>query len=158
MDMLRMERRFHPVGQGAFYSEHFYYRGKKVNVVYDCGTLKEKSIIDREIKKTFRDGETVDAVFISHLHKDHISGIPDLIKFCDVKRIFFPVLTEKDKCLSKIKAIVDGDDGFTVKFIDSPLKAIRDIESYYSQDVEVIGILSDEEKISRTQDSILGQI
>ncbi len=139
--MLNMERRFHPVGQGAFYSEHFNYRGEKVNVVYDCGTLAGKSITDREITNTFRYGETVDAVFISHLHKDHISGIPDLIKICDVKRIFFPVLTETDKCLSKIKAMVDGDDGFTVKFIDSPLKAIRDIESDYSQDVELIGIL-----------------
>lgn len=145
MDMLRMERSFHPVGQGAFYSEHFLCGCERVNVVYDCGTLTEKSITDREIMKTFQRGETVDAVFISHLHKDHISGIPDLIKFCDVKRIFFPVLTETDKCLSKIKAKVDGDDEFTVKFIDSPLKAIRDIESDYSKDVKLIGILSDEE-------------
>jgi len=148
MDMLRMERSFHPVGQGAFYSEHFLCGCERVNVVYDCGTLTEKSITDREIKKTFQRGETVDAVFISHLHKDHISGIPDLIKFCDVKRIFFPVLTETDKCLSKIKAIVDEDgrftvkdDWFTVKFIDSPLKAISDIERDYSKDVKLIGIL-----------------
>jgi hypothetical protein len=156
MDMLRMERIFHPVGQGAFYSEHFYYRGKRVNVVYDCGTLRGKSLTDREIKKAFWDGETVDAVFISHLHKDHISGIPDLIKSCDVKRIFFPVLTETDKCLSKIKAIVDGDDGFTVKFIDSPLKAIRDIESDYSKDVKLIGILSDEENAIPNSRSDIG--
>lgn len=34
-------RTFHPVGQGAFYSERFYEEdcsSAKYNIVYDCGT------------------------------------------------------------------------------------------------------------------------
>lgn len=36
---LKMVRTFHPVGQGAFYTERFYEGDKNVfNMVYDCGS------------------------------------------------------------------------------------------------------------------------
>ena len=33
-----IQRFFHPVGQGAFYSERHEYQGSDLNIVYDCGT------------------------------------------------------------------------------------------------------------------------
>ena len=144
----KMQRVFHPVGQGAFYSEHFCFESSEsskrlVNVVYDCGTSTGKKYlhIEKEIEKGFKEGEIIDAVFISHLHDDHINGIPYLIKRCDVKRIFFPLLeTPGNKLLVKLKAIVEGADEFSVEFIDSPQKAIAAIESKYSHNIELIGV------------------
>ena len=50
-----VQRTFHPVGQGAFYSERFYTSGQSeavYNIVYDCGTswgsvLKAKKASNR---------------------------------------------------------------------------------------------------------------
>ena len=41
-----MTRTFHPVGQGAFYSEVFSLEGgEEFTVVYDCGTESDKKLI-----------------------------------------------------------------------------------------------------------------
>ena len=160
MDISRiriMQRAFHPVGQGAFYSEHFCDESNKrlVNVVYDCGTSTEKRYIEEEIEKGFKEGEIVDAVFISHLHDDHINGIPYLIRHCDVKKIFFPLLETPGKnFLVKLKAIVEDADEFSVKFIDSPQKAVADIESesQYSHNIELIGVRANKDNESLKRD------
>ena len=67
-----MIRTFHPVGQGAFYSE----RHSNFNIVYDCGTTSPRRA-RRVVEKAFKD-EVVDILFISHFDSDHISSIPDL--------------------------------------------------------------------------------
>lgn len=164
MDMSRiriMQRAFHPVGQGAFYSEHFCDESKKrlVNVVYDCGTSTGKRYIEEEIEKGFKEGEIIEAVFISHLHDDHINGIPYLIRRCDVKKIFFPLLeTPGERLLVKLKAIVEGAGEFSVEFIDSPQKAIAAIESEskYSHNIELIGVRAnkDNELLKRDFDTV----
>ena len=69
-----LTRTIHPVGQGAFYSEIFSTRKKKFfTVVYDCGHDKRASS-KAEIEKL----ETVDLIFISHFHDDHINGIKEI--------------------------------------------------------------------------------
>ncbi len=78
-------RLLHAVGQGAFFTEQFFVDGKSdLNVIYDCGSLSKKGILDAEINRTFAYDKTkslhVDVLFISHLDKDHISGIPTLEK------------------------------------------------------------------------------
>ena len=64
-----MIRSFLPVGQGAFYTEQF---DCGVNVVYDCGSSTSRSAIEKQIACTFESREKIQAVFISHLHEDHI--------------------------------------------------------------------------------------
>lgn len=164
IDMSRiriMQRAFHPVGQGAFYSEHFCDESNKrlVNVVYDCGTSTGKRYIEEEIEEGFKEGEIIDAVFISHLHDDHINGIPYLIRRCNVKKIFFPLLeTPGKKFLVKLKAIVERAGEFSVEFIDSPQKAIAAIESEskYSHNIELIGVRAnkDNELLKRDFDTV----
>lgn len=69
-----LTRTIHPVGQGAFYSEIFSTRKKKFfTVVYDCGHNKRASS-KAEIEKL----DTVDLIFISHFHDDHINGIREI--------------------------------------------------------------------------------
>lgn len=140
-------RIFHPIGQGSFYSEHFCIGWKqncRLNVVYDCGTMSRSKYLKDAIDKMFREGEPIEAVFISHLHKDHISGIPDLIKHCNVKKIYFPLLTKQNKILAKIRLIAEGvDSKFCFRFIDSPKKAIESELGDKARDIRLIGVFPD---------------
>lgn len=93
-----MIRSFLPVGQGAFYCEQFEGWGdnEDVNIVYDCGSSTNVKLVEKQIRDNFYKGQTIHAVFISHLDDDHINGIPFLLKYCHVKKMFFPLITEKN--------------------------------------------------------------
>jgi len=88
-----MIRTFHPIGQGAFYTEKF---DDGFTVVYDCGG-SNKTIIENEIKNTFKKDEKIDIVFISHFHDDHINGLKFLIGHCDIQKLVLPLLTDDIK-------------------------------------------------------------
>ena len=100
---MKVIRTFHPIGQGAFYSESFHYNEKIINIIYDCGSLTDLTKVKEEIEKTFPKDTNIDALFISHFDSDHVNGIPFLITHCNVKNIFFPIISEEDKILLKIK-------------------------------------------------------
>lgn len=98
--------RFHGIGQGLFYSGSIH---KQVtsdcdfNFIYDCGTLyaKDNCFLEREIDDCFQNGHprhkpTVHALFLSHLHRDHISGVPYLLKNYCVKNVFLPYFTPEE--------------------------------------------------------------
>jgi hypothetical protein len=55
-------RTFHPIGQGAFYSE----RNEKFNMVYDCGEWKDSNYANKVVKQSFGTTDTIDLLFISH--------------------------------------------------------------------------------------------
>ena len=67
-----MKRTFHPVGQGAFYSETHDCNRDKFTIVYDCGSLTDKgihmkSIIESAFKKKESEKKPIiDILFISH--------------------------------------------------------------------------------------------
>lgn len=91
----KMERTFHPVGHGAFYTERFNDKDNKCifSIVYDCGG-RSKDIVTNQIKEAFVYKDIVDWLFISHLHNDHINGVTTLLNHCDVKRIVLPALED----------------------------------------------------------------
>lgn len=95
---------FLPVGQGAFYCEKFSEEDfcGKVNVVYDCGSISGLSLLKSVIEWTFDSGEEIDAVFISHLHEDHINGLPFLMERCLIKRVYLPLIQEGDLVLMRL--------------------------------------------------------
>ena len=88
MDIIRT---FHPVGQGGFYTETFNDRPNVPKVVFDCGG-KSKEFMEKYIDSFLPSDKivTIEAVFISHLHDDHINGLQHLIDRANVKKIFLP--------------------------------------------------------------------
>ena len=97
---MEVVRTFHPVGQGAFYSERFYdCRNIHYVVVYDCGTETAESVLDVSLdeqidlfKGLIDPIKKIDILFISHFHADHISGIERLIANVKVDRTVIPML------------------------------------------------------------------
>ncbi|CAI8827106.1 putative Metallo-beta-lactamase superfamily protein [Priestia megaterium] len=93
--------RFHNIGQGLFYSSDFYLSDNRQRFRYiiDCGTSNEIELIKGEVMRyanTFgKDNKFLDVLMISHLHWDHVSGIPILLsafkkKGIMVKRFILP--------------------------------------------------------------------
>ena len=94
--MMEMTRTFHPVGQGAFYSELFHSEdGYDFRIVYDCGTKTRKEKVDpvKVIQDAFKDSKPIDILFISHFDKDHVSMISKLLnQHAIIKRVVLPLL------------------------------------------------------------------
>ncbi len=96
-----MERTFHPIGQGAFYTEEF----RCVNFIYDCGTdtggvNSIKKHIDDYFKKNtdccLCSKNKLNVVFISHFHRDHVNGLEYMLSNYDIDYIFIPQYDDFD--------------------------------------------------------------
>ena len=157
-----MQRLFLPVGQGAFYCEKFSEEDfcGKVNVVYDCGSVSGFKALKSTIEWVFEKNESIDAVFLSHLHEDHINGLPLLMNWCDVKRVYLPMMAVDDLALMRLaygvrrhpkpslyEGIRDGyymAERFVEDVMREPADAIRRHHSEYSQNrgstIEVVHI------------------
>lgn len=82
-----MIRTFHSVGQGAFYTEEF----DSFRFVYDCGTDTDgKKRIEKYLNGHFRENDIINALFISHFHRDHINGLDYLLSNFKVEKVFIP--------------------------------------------------------------------
>ena len=96
---LMIQRIFHTIGQGAFYSE----RHENINIVFDCGTEwknREKSIFNKVITQSFKKNEKIDILFISHFDYDHVSKINTLKnQVTKIERVVLPLLHENEKIL-----------------------------------------------------------
>lgn len=103
---MKMVRTFHPVGQGAFYTERFYEGDKNVfNMVYDCGSSTKGQYLKNEINDAFKDGTgkaEIDILFVSHFHNDHVNGIEELARQYHIKQLAIPApkLLSKDIVLN----------------------------------------------------------
>ena len=142
-----------PVGQGAFYVEKFK-NGK--NIVYDCGSMGNEKKIKELIEKCFKRNKVIEAIFISHLDKDHMSGVKDLLSKCEVKRICFPLITEEIKQALKIKIMIEEATGnsysdFIKEFIEDPEAAIKKIKE--DMEIELIEILPSDEQNNKKNDN-----
>ena len=99
---MKVTRTLHPIGQGAFYTEKFEYDGQQCNVAFDCGGTEK--FIEKEVKgycdslpcDNERLKPTIDAVFISHFHEDHVNGLKTLLSNAKVERIFLPLLNDDE--------------------------------------------------------------
>lgn len=91
-----LTRVIHPIGQGGFYTETFTDKNNELfNMVYDCGSETDKSrhIVSYLNKYISGSKKSFDAVFISHLHNDHINGLDYLLQNTTVRNLFLPQLT-----------------------------------------------------------------
>lgn len=92
-----IQRFFHPIGQGAFYSERHTFCN--INIVYDCGTTDPSSKAkQRVVSQSFRKDDVIHILFISHFDKDHISLIDTLKKAVKrIERVVIPLLHDEEK-------------------------------------------------------------
>lgn len=96
---------FHGIGQGLFYSGQICHKGDVFNFVYDCGTFykKDYELLHNRIQCCFNKVEAnkrvINALFISHLHRDHISGLNKLFDYYDVKNVFIPFFSPEELLL-----------------------------------------------------------
>lgn len=149
---MEIERKFHPIGQGAFYTEKL----PNLNVIYDCGG-SNKAIVEEAIKKTFQKNEQIDAVFISHFHRDHINGLEFLLKYCNVKKVILPALTDSQKILYVVQNTINNEyvNEFSNRLIFSPEELLKEsscalvevTEEEVGEDAEEIPL---SEKLPRT--------
>ena len=169
-----MKRMFLPVGQGAFYFERFSVEecGQCVNIVYDCGSLSGlkhlKKIVNYEFEKT----DVIDALFISHLHEDHINGIPLLMERCHVKRVYLPLISPVDLALMRLdfetrsrpslasdKLSIENDAQMLEMFVRgmlvNPRRTLHEISRRYNRDTIIFELDSFSDGL--TQHGVLRQ-
>ena len=91
-------RTFHPIGQGAFYSEDH----GDFSVVYDCGVKTTSGRLPKHapgvVQNAFPENRDV-ILFISHFDTDHVSCIDELRKRVNITHVIMPLLYEEDKAL-----------------------------------------------------------
>lgn len=138
-----IQRIFHPVGQGAFYSE----RHENHNIVYDCGSMsvnKGKKIVSQSFSKE----DVIDILFISHFDYDHVSLIEHLKKsVMKIRFVVMPLLDDEKILLCNIfKAL--GEKAL-VTLVENP-------KEFFGAETHIISVQpSSEEGINKDTPSIL---
>ena len=136
--MTQILRTFHPVGQGAFYTETHRdcYTQNQINIVYDCGTKTKEINIENVIHKAFFQNTIIDILFISHFDEDHISGIYELKNRCTIKKVVIPLIPQEDRLLF----IITNE-------ISSPYKEIiTNPESYFGENTQITYVISTDQE------------
>ncbi len=144
---MKIIRTFHPVGQGAFYSERFYNGHDTFNVVYDCGVLNVSDRHKKVVRQTFTKDDKIDYLFISHLDEDHISLVTTLRKSVGViRRVILPYISPKEVMVNKILAQSLGLTevyGFWSMVDDS-------LEGELNDDISFLFVVPDDEIINHS--------
>lgn len=93
---LQVIRTIHPVGQGAFYTETLHRPGLNddKHIVYDCGVKPYSHRLVEEICNFLPENSTIDVLFISHFHTDHVNGIKLLGKKYNIKYVVLPQIKD----------------------------------------------------------------
>lgn len=98
--------RFHPVGQGLFYTGQLnadpfsLCNNNTFRFIYDCGSESGKKVLHSAIDdccgewRTDKDKPEIDLVVISHLHNDHVNGLGYLLKKVNIGQIVLPYLPD----------------------------------------------------------------
>lgn len=154
---MTMTRTFHPVGQGLYCTERFVDDDDlKVNVVYDCGSDSLRyADLEEVIHASFGNGDEIDAVFISHFDSDHVKGLPILLNWCKVKKVFLPIVSSKaEVAYLRFKSLVELDkkNGYYIAVADrlldpkrtSPEKVFEGFKSLHIPKIERIDEVTSE--------------
>ncbi len=140
-----IKRRFIPIGHGAFYVESFLRDDQKtIYVVYDCGSMKSVVYLEEWIQKIFKREEEIEAVVISHFDRDHVKGLPYLLQYCKVKKLYLPMVTESERNILEIAFAVRRVGGFTRSLLRAPDKAIEGLKLKEDHRPQIIEILEND--------------
>lgn len=130
-------RTFHPIGQGAFYSE----RHPNFNIVYDCGFWKKNANLpEKVVTQAFSHDDVIDILFISHFDYDHVSCISTLINHVKkIKNVVLPLLHNQEKILlSNIYQALDLD---LSTLINNP-------KSFFGDETKLIFVSSEDNRVT----------
>lgn len=161
---MNLTRTFHPVGQGAFYSEEFRDKGGNCvfRVVYDCGSLKycrlqgnsDGSLLTRQdiknrVSGAFSDDHGIDVLFVSHLDDDHVNLISCLKPFENqkIRTVILPLIADEEYVLagyylSRSRKVKASD---IVRIIDNP-------KGYFGDSVKIVFVRPFDDEHPRTED------
>lgn len=130
--MIEARFKFHPVGQGGFYSGKFYNDEVVIaSVVYDCGTITQNSFIRDEIKEFKSDigssEKEISLLVISHFDEDHINHLKDLLaNITRVQYIIVPYINKIEKLCLIMKHLNDTSDFGYREFVLNPVQWFDD--------------------------------
>lgn len=130
--MIEAKFKFHPVGQGGFYSGKFYNDEVVIaSVVYDCGTITRNNFIREEIEEFKSDivsnEKEISLLVISHFDEDHINHLTDLLtNITRVQYIIVPYINKIEKLCLIMKHLNDTSDFGYREFVWNTVKWFDD--------------------------------
>lgn len=136
--MIQHSRTQHPVGQGFFHSAEVKEEAQPaLSYVYDCGAMDiYKPARVREIgdyRKSLCSKDYIDFLFLSHVHADHINGLPQLLaNGLRIDTIVLPLVSATERLIGYARALAEddpsADNNFYRDFVISPYAALRRFE------------------------------
>lgn len=138
--MLSHFRTQHPVGQGFFHVGRLLAGdGTSFSYVVDCGAMRKySSARGREIAKVIRDWDdsrTLDILFLSHAHEDHVNGVPLLLakkRGLRADTVMMPLLSMEERLIAFARTSLEDPAAaaseFYREFTLDPVSAIGQFE------------------------------
>lgn len=121
---MRANFKFHPVGQGCFYTGVIPYDDDKEFVmVYDCGSVTSGTYLGDAIADFRKNHDYIDLLVVSHLDQDHFNGIQKLLFGTHVKRIVLPYLSLMERLV--LLASTEGASTSFSSFLMNPVAFLR---------------------------------
>ena len=92
------------VGHGFFHSARIDVAGKTYRYIYDCGGKNIGERIDEYLHEDVNGG-SLDALFVSHLHADHVGGLEQLLARVNVDTVVLPYLSFEERLLLTLESL-----------------------------------------------------
>lgn len=132
------ERRQYPVGQGFFHAGFIdgNGHGKPLRYVIDCGSMAkyaaERKARIREYVKSLRTKKSLDILFITHFHTDHVSGIEQLLTAVKVDTIVMPFLNVEDRLIAYARSLSEDRASAEAEFYQALIQSPGSTVSRFS--------------------------
>ena len=134
---------------------------KKFTVVYDCGTFKGikgasqnlSKVVDRYHESAdMANNRSIGLLAISHFDFDHVSHIPELLRYCKVENVMLPHIAEELRVVLLAKSISnsyegDNSDNIEQGWNEELTRLFLDPIGYFSERGadQIIGVQGDDE-------------
>ena len=104
-------RHQHPVGQGFFHTGALSLGQDTFRYAYDCGSEHIGPLIQciqayiATLPESQSKPRTLDVLFVSHLHNDHVNGIDKLLSEVRVETVVLPYLSDAERLVLLAKSL-----------------------------------------------------